>query len=410
VAGGERGRSIGGMADQPDPTGPNAQASGTPPEQRPPGFRVGRIRGVPIYVSPLAVVFAVLVASISASSQRNRLETVSDERVLLLATLTAIGFVLSILLHEIGHAVVAERFGLRVLAVTVHGFAGFTQHEKEPQTAGRQFVLSASGPFVNGVLAAVGYLVLLGVAADTSAGVVVRDLAFANLLLFGFNLLPGLPLDGGGVVVAAGWGITRNRLHGVRAGAYGGFVVAFGIAVYTALQSNGDFFSLYMFLLAGFIGFGAYQSLNAARLREKLPDLRAGRLIRKTLPVEGSVPLSEALRHAQQTGATAVAITDDTGNPVMIMNGASVDALPPHRRPWVRVSEVSRTIEPGMILDADLAGEELLTHVQRNPASEYLVTQNGRPVGVLVMVDLVARFDRNAAYRMAGAQGRPPGA
>ncbi|OHV35200.1 MULTISPECIES: site-2 protease family protein [Pseudofrankia] len=388
------------MADQPDATGPNAQASSTPPAQRPPGFRIGRIRGVPIYVSPLALVFAVLVASIAADSQRTRLDSASDSLILLLATITAIGFVASILLHEIGHALVADRFGLRVRSVTVHGFAGFTQHEKEPQTAGRQFLLSFSGPFVNGLISGLCFLGLLGVSSHSSVGVVLLDLAITNLALFVFNLAPGLPLDGGGVVVAAVWGVTHNRLRGLRAGAYGGFLVAAALAAWTLRGPINGFYTLYMLALAGFIGFGAYQSLRAADLREKLPELRAGRLIRKTLPVDGSVPLAEALRHAQQAGATAISVVDAAGNPSMIMNGASVDAMPEHRRPWVGISEVSRTIEPSMILDADLGGEELLTHIQRYPAPEYLVTQNGRPVGVLVMVDLVARLDRNAAQRM----------
>ncbi|ONH32772.1 site-2 protease family protein [Pseudofrankia asymbiotica] len=410
------------MADQPNATGPNAQASSTPPAQRPPGFRIGRVRGVPIYVSPLAVVFAVLVATIYADRQRSRLVDPSDALILLLAVITAVGFLVSILLHEIGHAVVAEQFKLRARSVTVHGFAGFTQHEKEPQTAGRQFLLSFSGPFVNGVLAGLCYLGLLGVSSDSSTGVVLLDLGVTNLLLFGFNLLPGLPLDGGGVVVAAVWRITGDRLHGLRGGAYGGLGVAGALAIAIVyapedgypigsltLGPGNGLYRFYSLALVGFVGFGAYQSLRAAGLREKLPELRAGRLIRKTLPVDGSVPLAEALRHAQQVGATAVSVVDATGNPIMIMNGASVDAMPEHRRPWVGISEVSRTIEPSMILDADLTGEELLNHIQRHPASEYLVTQNGRPVGVLVMVDLVARLDRNAARRMVGrTPGRPP--
>ena len=402
-------RSIGDMADQPDATGPNAQAQSDPPEQRPAGFLIGRLRGVPIYVSPLAVVFAVLIASLVANPQRDKLDGASDSWILLLAALTAVGFLLSILLHEIGHAVVAQRFGLRVLAVTIHGFAGFTQHEKEPQTAGRQFALSFSGPLVNGLLAGACYLGLLGLAADSSAGVVLADLRNVNLLLFIFNLLPGLPLDGGGVVVAAVWRVTRDRLQALRVAAYGGFAVAVATVVVTVSLAQGDdnqswysgFGTLYMFVLAGFIGIGAYQSLRVAKLREKLPDLRAGRLIRKTLPVEGSVPLAEALRHAQHNGSTAVAVVDAAGNPTMIMNGASVDAMPPHRRPWVGISEVSRTIEPSMILDADLGGEELLDYIQHHPAPEYLVTQDGRPVGVLVMVDLVNHLDRGAAQKMA---------
>jgi Zn-dependent protease/CBS domain-containing protein len=388
-------RSIEVMVDQSDPSGPNTPAT------RAPGLRIGRVRGVPIYLSPLALVFGILIASLAQSWQRNRLPDASDSHVLLLAVITAVGYIGSIVLHEVGHAVTADRFGLRVLAVTVHGFAGFTEHEKEPQTASRQFAVSFSGPLVNGLLAGVCFGVLQGVSAHTSLGAVLLVLGWLNLGLFGFNLAPGLPLDGGGVVAAAVWGLTHNRLRGLRAGAYGGFVVAAAIVALTLYRPTGSFGNLYMLALAGFVGFGAYQSLRAADLREKLPELRAGRLIRKTLPVESSVPLAEALRAAQQAGATAIAVVDATGNPQMVMNGASVDALPEHRRPWVGIADVSRTIEPTMILDADLAGEELLEHVRRHQAPEYLVVQDGRPVGVLVLVDLVARLNRNAANRMA---------
>jgi Zn-dependent protease len=388
------------MADQSGPANSNRPAP-NPPASRAPGLRIGRVRGVPIYVSPLTVVFGVLVVSLAQNSQRHQLPYASDSHILLLAVITAVGYVASIVLHEIGHAVTADRYGLRVLSVTVHGFAGFTEHEKEPQTAGRQFVVSFSGPFVNGLLAGLCFLVLWGVSSHSSAGAVLLDLGLLNLFLFIFNLAPGLPLDGGGVVVAAVWGVTRNRLRGLRAGAYGGFVVAAAVVAWTLHWPTSGFNNLYLLAVAAFIGFGAYQSLRAADLRERLPDLRAGRLIRKTLPVEGSVPLAEALRAAQQVGATAIAVVDATGNPQMIMNGASVDALPEHRRPWVSIADVSRTVEPTMVLDADLAGEDLLDHIRRHQAPEYLVVQDGRPVGVLVLVDVVARIDRNAALRMA---------
>jgi Zn-dependent protease len=388
------------MADQPAPTGQNTPAG---PERRPPGLRVGRVRGVPIYLSPLALVFAVLVASLVYAPERDRLPGASSGFLELLAALSAIGFVASLVLHELGHALTALSFRLRVRSVTIHGFAGFTEIEPEPQTAGREFLVAFAGPFVNAVLAAVCYVIAHALPAHSAAGVVLGYLGFINLLLAVFNAAPGLPLDGGRLVVGLVWGVTRNRMHGLRAGAYGGFVVAAAIVV-LALRGGPNatsFYNLYLLALAVFIGMGAYQSLRAAELRQRLPDLRAGRLIRKTLPVEVNVPLAEALRHAQQVGATAVAVVDPAGKPVMIMNGSSVDALPEHRRPWVTVADVSRTIEPGMILDADLAGEDLLAAVQRHQAPEYLVTQNGRPVGVLVMVDLVARFDRNAALRMA---------
>ncbi|HMA46635.1 MAG TPA: peptidase M50, partial [Frankiaceae bacterium] len=81
-------------------------------------------------------------------------------------------------------------------------------------------------------------------------------------------------------------------------------------------------------------------------------------------------------------------------------NGAAVDALPQARRPWVPVSSVSRPLEGGMVLDADLEGEDLLAALSATPASEYVVFQGQRPVGVLATVDVIARIDPAVAARM----------
>lgn len=393
------------MTDQHGVTGPDS--GGGParsPQTRSSGMLIGRLHGVPIFVSPLALVFALLVAYLLSDSVRDRLPTASDSQVLGIAALISLGFLLSLLAHEIGHCLVALRFGHNVRAVTLHGFAGFTEFEPEPRSSGKMFLIAFLGPAVNGLLAGLCHLALLFLAEDSFAGVALRDLGLINLALFIFNLAPGLPLDGGQVVAAAGWALTGDKLRGLRAGAYGGFVVAAGLVAWGTTFSGDGFGLIYTYALAGFVAFTALQALRSAQLRGRLPGLSAGRLVRRTLPVEGGVPLAEALRRAQQIGATAVAVVDRDGTPLKIMNGSAVDALPEHRRPWMTVDEVSRTLLPGMMLDADLEGEDLLGAIQRVTASEYLVTQQGRPVGVLAMVDLVAHLDPAAAARMAAGR------
>ncbi len=357
---------------------------------------IGRVRGVPVYLSPLALVFAVIIGSLLISPNRDRLPGVADNRLYLLAAITAAGFVASLVAHEIGHCLTALGFGLGVHAVTVHGFAGFTEIEPEPQTPAREFLVAVAGPAVNGLLAGAGFALMTVVDGYTQPGIVILDLTMMNLALCVFNLAPGLPLDGGRLVVAAVWGASGDRLRGIRAGAYGGFAVAAALALWAlwaVLAPGSRFGGLWLLGLAVFIAVGANQLLHQTRIRSRLPGLSAGRLARRTLPVEGGVPLAEVLRRARESGATAVAVVDRDGTPLKVMNGSAVDALPEHRRPWMTVDEVSRTISPGMVLAAELEGEDLLAAVRSTPASEYLVTQAGRPVGVLATVDLVARID-----------------
>jgi hypothetical protein len=289
---------------------------------------------------------------------------------------------------------------MRVWKVTLHGFVGTTEHS-EPQSPGREFIVAFAGPFVNGVLAVACFGAQQLATPGGHLDFVLTRLWVANAALFVFNLAPGLPLDGGRLVVATVWQATRDKMGALRVGAYAGFVVAAGVMAFGVAVLSGPS-SVYSTVLACFLAFGAYQSLRNAKVRSRLPGLSAGRLARRTLPVDGTVPLAEVLRRAQETGCTAVAIIDQDDKPTKIMNGAAVDVIPEHRRPWIRVDEVSRTIEPSMVLDADLEGDELVEVLQATPASEYLVVQDGRPVGVLAVVDLVARIDPAAAERMAG--------
>src|SRR5215471_5051332 len=112
---------------------------------------IARLRGVPIYLSPVALVFALLTGSLIAGIDRDRLPGVPDGRIYLLAGITALGFLASLVLHEVGHAVAALCYGLRVRAITIYGFAGMTEIEPEPPTPSREFVVAFSGPAVNGV-------------------------------------------------------------------------------------------------------------------------------------------------------------------------------------------------------------------------------------------------------------------
>jgi Zn-dependent protease len=318
-----------------------------------------------------------------------------------LVAVVAVGFLASLVLHELGHALVAQRLQFDVRSVTIFGFAGFTEYRPEAQSPGPAFLVSVTGPLVNLVLGAVSTAAYAVVHPNTVGGVVLLELAFINLALGVFNLAPGLPLDGGHVLQAGLWKATGNRLRATRAAAYVGFVVAALLGAYAlALRSFGP--SAITLMFAFLLGSSAYATLRQAEVRSRLPGLTAGTLARPALPLDGSIPLAEALRQAQQVGATALVAVDSREQPVAIMNGAAADATPPERRPWVSLSSVSRPLSPDLTVAADVEGEALLRLLEEHPASEYLVVgSDGVPRGVLATVDLVARLDPQAAHRLA---------
>jgi CBS domain-containing protein len=134
---------------------------------------------------------------------------------------------------------------------------------------------------------------------------------------------------------------------------------------------------------------GATQSIKATRFRERLPALQARRLARKAISVPASTPLAEAIRQADEAGARAVVVVDHDSKPIAIVNEAAVMATPPQRRPWVDAGSMARSIDPSLVLNADLQGMALLDAMRRAPASEYLlVDATGQVVGVLAARDL----------------------
>jgi hypothetical protein len=103
------------------------------------------------------------------------------------------------------------------------------------------------------------------------------------------------------------------------------------------------------------------------------------------------VSVAEALRRAWSGNARGLVVVDSSQRPQAIVDEALIGAVPPERRPWVSVVDVSRPLEPGLVLDVGLSGEELLAALRAVPAHEYLVVnRDGSPAGILAAADLVA--------------------
>jgi Zn-dependent protease len=373
----------------------------TPPPRSVPGrgVRLLTVHGVPIYFSPFTLLIVILFALSFRTLAQDRVTGVTDSGSLVLGLADAVILMACIVLHELGHALVAQSFRFKVDAITVYGFMGVTQFSPEPQTPARSFLVSVSGPVVNLVIGGAAFFAYPHVDPNTTAGFFLFSIAYINIALGVFNLLPGLPLDGGSAFASGVWKITGDRNVATRVAAYSGYVVAAALVVF-GLQRARSGWSFYWLLIAATLALGATSALRRSRVIEKLPGITASAVARRAVTVDANLPLSEALRRAQAMGVTAVIVADSSGRPWAVMNGAAVDAVPEDRRPWTTINQVSRPIEDGMKIPADAGGQHLLELLSQTPASEYVVYgPDGQPTGVLAMVDVVARLDPAAAAR-----------
>ena len=353
------------------------------------GFVVARPFGIPVYVTPywfvIAAVFSVIYANDLSS-------TISGNTRYVVAAAFVVLLYASVLVHELAHSLVARSYGLPVRRILLNPLGGISEIEREAPTPGREFAVAGAGPALSLVLAAIGWG-LAQAAPYGVTGALIRQLVVANIIVGVFNLLPGLPLDGGRMLRAVIWKITKKPTTATIAAAWVGrglAVALLAIPFFSGGLAGGDIVStLWVLVIAAFMWTGATQSIKATRFRERLPALQARRLARKAISVSASTPLAEAVRQADEAGARAIVVVDHDSKPIAIVNETAVMATPPQRRPWVDAGALARSIDPSLVLSADLQGMALLDAIRRAPATEYLlVDSTGQVFGVLATRDL----------------------
>ena len=384
-------------------------------DQRPPGtFKVGTVAGSDVLVSTSWFLVAALIAIIMAPLVEQVQPGLGA-----LKYVAGLAFAVllygSVLLHEASHAIVAKRLGYPVSSITLHFLGGMTSIEGEAKRPREEFFIAVVGPLTS-IAVGVAALLLLPVTPDGLTRLAMEGLAGANLLVGVLNLVPGLPLDGGRVLKAGVWGATGSIVRGTVVAGWGGrlaavAVLAWPVAQESVLGTPPDVIDFVLsFVVAAFLWSGATASMSAARLRSRIPQLVARDLARRTLAVPGDLPLSEAVRRAQEARAGGILTTTTDGRTTGLVSEAALLATPEDRRPWVPTSSVARTLEEGLRLSVGLRGEDLVRALTRTPAAEYLlVEEDGSVYGVLVTADVDRAFRQTSASRGASTSRRLPG-
>ncbi|MER7276392.1 site-2 protease family protein [Dactylosporangium sp. NPDC000244] len=378
---------------------PASPAARPQPRERGSGIPLGRIAGVPISLAPSWLLLAALITItygqyLSARSER-----------LTLTTGLAIGFgfvvclLVSVLLHELGHAVTSRHSGIGVRGITLEMLGGYTEMEREAPRPGVELYVSLSGPAVSLVLG----LLAAGAAAILPRGGIPETFAFqlalSNIVVALFNALPGLPLDGGRALQALVWKLTGDPNTGRIVAGWVGRLLALATAAVAVLLLysplvKGYFGVLFTLLVALTMWVGAGQAIRHAKAVGNLPPFSARELARPVVALTATTPLSEADRIAalgeNQERQPVVAVVDSAGSLVGFVHGASARAVPAERRPWVPLGDVTRRIDRAHVLPGDLRGADLLTAIRDDPGGDYLVVTGEDVHGVLRGAELVS--------------------
>jgi Zn-dependent protease len=250
-------------------------------------IRVGNLFGIPFYIHPSWFLVLGLVTWSYSGGLAAQFPQLAGGLSLLLGLTTALLLFASVVAHELGHSFVAIRQGIDVKSITLFIFGGLASLEKESETPGEAFWVAIAGPLVSLLLC--GIVTVIGVTTGVSGplAAILGVLASVNLALALFNLIPGLPLDGGNILKAIVWKITGNPYKGVtfasRVGQIFGWVaIASGLV---PLLLFGSFANSWNLLVGFFLLQNAGNAGQFARVQEKLTGLTAADAVSLDSPI-----------------------------------------------------------------------------------------------------------------------------
>uniref|UniRef100_UPI0012646555 site-2 protease family protein n=1 Tax=Segeticoccus rhizosphaerae TaxID=1104777 RepID=UPI0012646555 len=257
----------------------------------PHGLRIGSIAGVPVYLGRTwPVIVLIVVATFGPSLSRARPEL--GWQAYAVALVYALLLLFSVLFHEAAHAVVGRWRGYQVSRIVADLWGGHTAYDTADSTPGSSALVSVAGPVANGILALVGWWITPMLTGDIPH-LLGLALLWTNGFVALFNLLPGLPLDGGFLVDSLVWKITGSREKGMIAAGWCGRAVTAGVLVWVIILplAHGEQPSLFTIIWGGFIGAflwaGATQAIRAGRSRQVLERIAIGSVWRPAGSVRG---------------------------------------------------------------------------------------------------------------------------
>jgi Zn-dependent protease len=361
-------------------------------------LRLGHVFGVPVFLTPSWLIVALIITVTFSDIFVRAVPGTNTAAAHLLAFAFALLLAVCVLLHEIGHVLTALALRLKVSRVVIFLFGGASEIDPEPQRPRDEVLVSAAGPLVSALLAVLAWFSRNFVADHTALDVELALLLWSNVSIAIFNALPGLPLDGGRVLRGIVTGLGARRLTATQVAAVSGRAIAALVAGSGILFARGGWGLVtvaFSAMIGAFLWFGASQALLAARMAERVPELRVDSVLRPAVWVPPELPLSQALRWAREQAARAIVVLDGDQRPVAVVADAMLAGVPEAQRPWRPVSSVAVALDPRATLPLHLAGSGLMDACQRHPAEYYLALDgHGVPAGVVAALD-VRRFLEN---------------
>jgi len=359
---------------------------------------LGRWFGVPVglHYSWFVIAWLITLSLTSQFASLNR--TWSPAIVWSLALITAALFFVSIVLHELAHATVARLSGVPVCGITLFALGGIAKIEKDAATPSKEFWMAIAGPIVS-IVIGVGCRLIAGAAGLVAPAVTLSGfadvlgwLAYINIALALFNLIPGFPLDGGRVLRSIVWAITHSAERATRIAARVGEVVAFIFIAggLFSLLTRTDFGGLWIAFIGWFLLEGAQAYFLQAQLSNALQGVRVADVMARDC---NTVDANTTLKHfvddqLLRVAARCFAVSRDD-HVVGLITPDDVKQVERERWDQTTVSQAMRSLPSLHPVKPDAAAGEALEVMGRENINQLPVVANGHLEGVVTRSYLV---------------------
>ena len=356
-------------------------------------WRVGRIAGVEVRIDSSWVVIALLITYSMYLRSSNLYPELSGAGAVAVGVLATVLFFGSVLVHELAHALVAQARGIRVQDITLFLFGGATRAKVDARGPGDEFLIALVGPLTSGLLAGL-FAIVAGLGRDLLSRPLAGTfgyLAWTNLLLAGFNLVPGFPLDGGRLLRAAIWKATGSLARATRVASLSGqgvgwLLVAAGVAWLLAGDLAGGIWFAFIGWFLVQAARSSYQELQLQQLLRgvEAEDVMAADLVR--IPPELS--LQEAVDDYFMRYDHSGFPVQEGGRTIGLVTLRAVRRVPREQWPTRRVRDHMVPLRDQVVVAPQARMDDVVGKLQDSQTGRVLVAHDDQVVGIITPTDL----------------------
>jgi Zn-dependent protease/CBS domain-containing protein len=367
-------------------------------------FRVARIAGISIEIHPSwLLILGFLAWSLSEGLYPDRYEGWSRAAYWATGIASSLLLFVTVMIHELAHALVAKRRGLEVPRITLFIFGGMSHLQRQPSSAGEEFQIAAAGPLTSLIIAAItGAAGFLFGGMSDKAEAILYYLALVNAALAIFNFLPGFPLDGGRVLRSIAWKRTGSFRRATRIAASVGEFFGYGLifAGFVVLLTGGLLDGLWLAFIGWFLLGAARNEATGVQLEGVLARLTARQVMRADFPsVTPGTPIQSIVDDFMVGHGERAVVVANGGAVLGILTVSDVRRTP--REFWDN-TPAQRVMTPrdGVItVEASRPALEVLMLLGEKGLNQVPVLEDGRMIGLVTRREILERVQLAESLR-----------